>query len=47
VLLGGDRLALHDVGVGTIDDARRLRLTSIERLGADVLFIAHPSEGTL
>jgi diaminohydroxyphosphoribosylaminopyrimidine deaminase/5-amino-6-(5-phosphoribosylamino)uracil reductase len=46
VLIGGDRLALGDVGVATIGDARRLAVTSIEHLGADLLLIAHP-EGTI
>ena len=41
-LIGGDRLALGDLGVGTIGDARRLRITSVERLGDDLLIIAAP-----
>lgn len=45
VLLGGPRLALTDVGVPSIDAARRLRVTERIALGADVLFVAEP-EGT-
>ncbi|SFR95345.1 diaminohydroxyphosphoribosylaminopyrimidine deaminase / 5-amino-6-(5-phosphoribosylamino)uracil reductase [Microbacterium sp. cf046] len=43
VLIGGDRLALTDVGVATIADARRLDVAAVESLGADLLVIAHPS----
>ena len=46
VLLGGDRLALGDLGIGTIADARRLAVASVERLGDDLLIVAHPIEGT-
>ncbi|SJN28763.1 Diaminohydroxyphosphoribosylaminopyrimidine deaminase / 5-amino-6-(5-phosphoribosylamino)uracil reductase [Microbacterium esteraromaticum] len=42
VLLGGDRLALTDVGVGTIVDARRLQVDEWMPLGDDMLAIAHP-----
>ncbi len=42
VLIGGERLALHDIGVGTIADARRLHIDSIERLGDDLLVTARP-----
>jgi diaminohydroxyphosphoribosylaminopyrimidine deaminase/5-amino-6-(5-phosphoribosylamino)uracil reductase len=46
VLLGGDRLALHDIGVTTIGEARRLAVASVTPLGDDLLFVAHPaSEG--
>ncbi|MFC4140516.1 MULTISPECIES: bifunctional diaminohydroxyphosphoribosylaminopyrimidine deaminase/5-amino-6-(5-phosphoribosylamino)uracil reductase RibD [unclassified Microbacterium] len=41
VLLGGDRLALTDIGVGTIADARRLTIDEWLPLGADLLAIAH------
>lgn len=40
-LIGGDRLALGDLGVSTIAQQRRLDLTSVERLGDDLLVIAH------
>ncbi len=40
VLLGGDRLALGDIGISTIDQALRLRLTAIEQLGDDLHLIA-------
>lgn len=40
VLLGGDRLALTDIGVTTIDAARRLTIDEWVPLGADLLAIA-------
>lgn len=43
VLLGGSRLALGDVGVPTIADARRLAVASVQNLGDDLLIVAHPS----
>lgn len=42
-LLGGDMLAVQDVGVTTIDDALRLSLRSVERLGDDLLIVAAPA----
>ena len=39
-LLGGPLTALHSIGVGTIDDAVRLHLTSVEIVGTDVLITA-------
>ena len=42
VLLGGERLALTDVGVPTIGEARRLDVASVERLGDDLLILARP-----
>ncbi|MGI9821685.1 bifunctional diaminohydroxyphosphoribosylaminopyrimidine deaminase/5-amino-6-(5-phosphoribosylamino)uracil reductase RibD [Agromyces sp. Marseille-Q5079] len=44
-LLGGDRLALGDLGVATIGDARRYEFAAVERLGDDVLLVAHPVSG--
>ena len=44
-LLGGDRLALGEIGVGTISDQRRLRIESIERLGEDLRVVARPTAG--
>ncbi|MGP6170968.1 bifunctional diaminohydroxyphosphoribosylaminopyrimidine deaminase/5-amino-6-(5-phosphoribosylamino)uracil reductase RibD [Microbacterium sp. A196] len=41
VLLGGDRLALTDIGVPTIAAARRLAVDEWKPLGADLLVIAH------
>lgn len=41
-ILGGGRLAIGDIGIGTIADTRRLRIDSIERLGEDLLVIASP-----
>ncbi|APH44417.1 riboflavin biosynthesis protein RibD [Microbacterium sp. 1.5R] len=43
VLLGGDRLALTDIGVGSIDAARRLTIDQWQPLGSDLLAIAHPA----
>jgi diaminohydroxyphosphoribosylaminopyrimidine deaminase/5-amino-6-(5-phosphoribosylamino)uracil reductase len=43
-LLGGDRTAITDVGVGTIADSKRLQIDAIERLGDDLLVIARPAE---
>jgi len=43
VLLGGDRLALHDIGVTTIGEARRLVVASVTPLGDDLLYVAHPT----
>lgn len=42
VLLGGDRLALTDIGAATIADARRLTIDEWVPLGADLLAIARP-----
>ncbi|MFJ4173677.1 bifunctional diaminohydroxyphosphoribosylaminopyrimidine deaminase/5-amino-6-(5-phosphoribosylamino)uracil reductase RibD [Microbacterium sp. NPDC089696] len=42
VLLGGPRLALTDIGVPSIEDARRLTIDEWVPLGADLLAIAHP-----
>jgi diaminohydroxyphosphoribosylaminopyrimidine deaminase/5-amino-6-(5-phosphoribosylamino)uracil reductase len=43
-LLGGDRLALGDIGVAGIDGQRRLRIEQLQRLGDDILLIAHPAD---
>ena len=43
MLLGGPRLAITDLGIGTIADARRLDITGIERLGGDLLVTARPT----
>jgi diaminohydroxyphosphoribosylaminopyrimidine deaminase/5-amino-6-(5-phosphoribosylamino)uracil reductase len=43
VLLGGPRLALTDVGVPSIDRARRLTVTETVALGPDLLFVAEPA----
>lgn len=44
VLLGGSRLALGDVGVPSIDAAKRLAVASVLPLGDDLLIVAHPAE---
>jgi len=36
-LLGGPRTVLDDIGVGTIDEQRRLTVTRLEQLGRDLL----------
>ena len=49
VLLGGDRLALTDIGVSTIAEARRLEVREWVPLGADLLAVARivpSSEGS-
>lgn len=43
VLLGGDRLALTDIGVASITDARRLIVEEWVPLGTDLLAIARPA----
>ncbi|RFA22581.1 bifunctional diaminohydroxyphosphoribosylaminopyrimidine deaminase/5-amino-6-(5-phosphoribosylamino)uracil reductase RibD [Subtercola boreus] len=42
-LLGGPILALGDLGVASIGEARRLSITSIDLLDADVRIVAHPA----
>lgn len=42
VLLGGDRIALTDLGVPSMDQARRLSLVSVDQLGEDLLLVSHP-----
>lgn len=46
VLLGGGRLAVTDIGVGSIAEARRLSVDEWIPLGSDVLAIAHPVKDT-
>jgi diaminohydroxyphosphoribosylaminopyrimidine deaminase/5-amino-6-(5-phosphoribosylamino)uracil reductase len=41
-LLGGPRTALTDLGVGTIDEQRRLAITDVTRLGDDIRIVARP-----
>ncbi len=41
LLLGGEQLALRDLGIPTITEAIHLRLTSIEQLGDDLHLIGH------
>ncbi|WEK62546.1 MAG: bifunctional diaminohydroxyphosphoribosylaminopyrimidine deaminase/5-amino-6-(5-phosphoribosylamino)uracil reductase RibD [Candidatus Microbacterium colombiense] len=43
VLLGGGRVALGDIGVSSIAEARRLTIDEWVPLGADLLAIAHPA----
>lgn len=46
VLLGGDRLALTDIGVPSIEHARRLTVEEWVPLGEDLLAIARPTSPT-
>ncbi|MFT4157225.1 MAG: bifunctional diaminohydroxyphosphoribosylaminopyrimidine deaminase/5-amino-6-(5-phosphoribosylamino)uracil reductase RibD [Microbacterium sp.] len=46
VLLGGDRLALTEIGVGSIDEAIRLSIDEWVPLEPDLLAIAHPTTST-
>ncbi len=41
-LLGGDRLVLGDIGVESLDEAKRLHIHDIQRLGDDLLVTARP-----
>jgi diaminohydroxyphosphoribosylaminopyrimidine deaminase / 5-amino-6-(5-phosphoribosylamino)uracil reductase len=45
LLLGGGKLAVDDIGVASIADARTLTVTSVDRLGDDILVVARPKEG--
>jgi diaminohydroxyphosphoribosylaminopyrimidine deaminase/5-amino-6-(5-phosphoribosylamino)uracil reductase len=42
VLLGGDKLALTDLGIGTLADRLKLELLAVERLGSDIFIEAQP-----
>ncbi|MFF2389810.1 bifunctional diaminohydroxyphosphoribosylaminopyrimidine deaminase/5-amino-6-(5-phosphoribosylamino)uracil reductase RibD [Agromyces sp. NPDC058104] len=42
-LIGGPMLALGDLGIATIADARRYDFAAVERLGDDLLLVAHPA----
>jgi diaminohydroxyphosphoribosylaminopyrimidine deaminase / 5-amino-6-(5-phosphoribosylamino)uracil reductase len=44
-LLGGDRLAIGDLGIPSIAGALRLHLDAVEQLGDDILITATPKEG--
>ncbi|MBC7724009.1 MAG: bifunctional diaminohydroxyphosphoribosylaminopyrimidine deaminase/5-amino-6-(5-phosphoribosylamino)uracil reductase RibD [Burkholderiaceae bacterium] len=41
-LLGGGGVAIGDIGIGTVGDARRLRFDSVDLLGGDLLVTASP-----
>ena len=43
MLLGGERVALTDIGVASIGDALHLQVEQWLPLGADLLAIAHPA----
>lgn len=43
-LIGGDRLAVGDIGVSTISQQRRLDITGVDRLGDDILVTLTPKE---
>ncbi|WP_448811968.1 bifunctional diaminohydroxyphosphoribosylaminopyrimidine deaminase/5-amino-6-(5-phosphoribosylamino)uracil reductase RibD [Agromyces bauzanensis] len=42
MLLGGPRVAVGDLGISTIAEARHLDFAAVERLGDDLLVVAHP-----
>ncbi len=43
-LIGGPKLAIGELGIPTIADARLLAITSVESLGDDILVTARPKE---
>jgi diaminohydroxyphosphoribosylaminopyrimidine deaminase / 5-amino-6-(5-phosphoribosylamino)uracil reductase len=43
-LLGGDKLALRDIGARSMPDIRRLGIRSVEQLGNDLFISARPAE---
>ncbi len=43
-LIGGPKLAIGELGIPTITDARLLAITSVESLGDDILVTARPKE---
>jgi len=43
-LIGGPNLAVGDLGVSSIGEARELQITSIEQLGDDIMIVARPKE---
>ncbi|MEY2698235.1 MAG: hypothetical protein RL720_191 [Actinomycetota bacterium] len=43
VLLGGDKVALGDLGVSTLAERIDLEISSVERLGADIFITAKPT----
>lgn len=45
ILLGGSGLALHDLAVGSIAEARRLEVARLDNFGADLLVTARPRAG--
>ena len=46
-LLGGGRPALAEIGVGTIDEQRRLSIVSIENLDGDLAIVARPADAVV
>ncbi|MCU1411531.1 MAG: ribD [Rhodoglobus sp.] len=46
-LLGGDRLAVGDLGITSIGEARELHITAVESLGDDILITARPASTPL
>ncbi|MEO7122105.1 MAG: RibD family protein, partial [Lacisediminihabitans sp.] len=44
LLLGGNQLALKDIGIGTLANAQRLQIAAVQRLGNDVLVVARTKE---
>jgi len=44
LVIGGSKTATTDVGIATMADLGRLRITAVERLGEDILITARPVE---
>src|SRR6218665_1264408 len=47
LLLGGPNLAIGDLGPTTLDEAFALEFVRVERIGTDVLLIAHPRSAAI
>jgi diaminohydroxyphosphoribosylaminopyrimidine deaminase/5-amino-6-(5-phosphoribosylamino)uracil reductase len=43
-LLGGDKLAVGDIGATSMTDIRRLAIRSVEQLGNDLFITARPGK---
>jgi diaminohydroxyphosphoribosylaminopyrimidine deaminase / 5-amino-6-(5-phosphoribosylamino)uracil reductase len=43
-ILGGDQLAVRDIGAASMPDIRRLEIRSVEQLGNDLLITARPAQ---
>ena len=43
VLLGGEKVALGDLGVSTLSERIDLEISSVETLGADIFITAKPT----
>jgi diaminohydroxyphosphoribosylaminopyrimidine deaminase/5-amino-6-(5-phosphoribosylamino)uracil reductase len=45
-LLGGDKLAIRDIGAASMPDIRRLEIRAVEQLGTDILITARPAHSS-